>query len=164
MQQLPKAEAMVKNNRTIYLTLNTDQLPEVGMPDLVDGSIRNAYMILKSIGLLLGKITYVPDIAHNAILEQRYKGNIIKPGTPIAMGQKVDLYVGINTSKNNMTIVPNLCGITLEEAEIILLIANLKLGKVNYNSTKKPTSFVTKQSPEEGQDVIIEKEVEVWLD
>ena len=70
LQQHPKAGAHVKEGRKIYLTLNAPTPPQVKMPNLVDGSVRNAHVHLKSQGLLVGAVKYVPDIAQNAVLEQ----------------------------------------------------------------------------------------------
>ena len=40
-------------------------------------------MLLKSVGLEEGKLSYVPDMAQNAVLKQRGKGDVIEPGQRI---------------------------------------------------------------------------------
>jgi eukaryotic-like serine/threonine-protein kinase len=94
LQQYPKAGAHVKKGRKIYLTLNTKTPPQVKMPDLIDGSVRNAHVRLKSQGLLLGAIKYVPDVAQNAVLEQWYQDKEIAAETLVAKGARIDLVVG----------------------------------------------------------------------
>ncbi|MEL6413003.1 MAG: PASTA domain-containing protein, partial [Bacteroidota bacterium] len=90
IQQYPRAGAHVKQDRKIHLTLNTTIPPKVNMPNLVDGSVRNAHILLKSQELLLGNIKYVPDIAENAVLEQWHNGKPLAPGSAIAKGSKID--------------------------------------------------------------------------
>src|SRR4028118_1198272 len=75
VKQSPAGDAMVKVNRTIYLTINRSQPPLVDMPNLVGFSIRNAEMYLENLGLHIGDTTFRPDIAKNAVLEQLYNGS-----------------------------------------------------------------------------------------
>ncbi|GIS31797.1 MAG: hypothetical protein Ct9H90mP3_5930 [Flammeovirgaceae bacterium] len=37
------------------------------MPKIINGSVKNAQLILRSYDLKLGDITYVPDMARNAV-------------------------------------------------------------------------------------------------
>lgn len=46
LQQYPQAGSSVKEGRKLYLTLNTKTPPQVAMPHLIDGSVRNAHMLL----------------------------------------------------------------------------------------------------------------------
>ena len=50
IRQFPEADAAVKINRTVYLTVNRAVPPLVTMPRLV-GSYRSAVMILRQLGL-----------------------------------------------------------------------------------------------------------------
>ncbi|MDX5348368.1 MAG: PASTA domain-containing protein, partial [Hymenobacteraceae bacterium] len=94
LTQEPKPGAKVKENRKIYISINMKNPPIIKMPKLIDGSVKNAQMILKSYGLEVGKVEYVPNLAQNAVLKQLVDGKEIKPGDPVAKGSKVDLVVG----------------------------------------------------------------------
>ena len=50
IKQIPDAEATVKVNRTVYLTINRAEPPLVEMPNLLGYSYRNAEMVLKNMG------------------------------------------------------------------------------------------------------------------
>ena len=76
LKQYPKPGAYVKENRKIYLTVKAKEPQKVKMPnDLIDGSLKNAELVLRSYGLKRGEIKYKPDLAANAVLEQWYNGS-----------------------------------------------------------------------------------------
>jgi len=81
LKQYPVAGSTVKSNRKIFLNLNKTRPKKVRMPDLVDASVKSAYMVLESIGLAVGDIEYVPDLAQNAVLENLMV-KLLKPATP----------------------------------------------------------------------------------
>ena len=58
LQQNPSENDKVKENRKIYLTLNSSIPPKIKMPKIINGSVKNAQLILKSYDLKLGDITY----------------------------------------------------------------------------------------------------------
>jgi len=80
LKQVPDTGAIVKEGRTIFLTINMLTPPTIPMPNLVNLSYRSAEMLLRNNKLLVGDTVYKSDIAAGAILEQRYKGAPIKPG------------------------------------------------------------------------------------
>jgi eukaryotic-like serine/threonine-protein kinase len=163
LQQYPTAGTYVKEGRKIYLTLNTQTPPQVKMLNLVDGSVRNAHVCLKSQGLLLGTITYVPDIAQNAVLEQWHQGEKIAAGTLITKGAKIDLVVGAGLGKK-MVEVPQLVGTKLEDAKLLLLSAAIKLGNITYESTADQTpGTILRQIPDAGEKVRVGESVDLWL-
>lgn len=163
LQQHPKAGAHVKEGRKIYLTLNTQTPPKIKMPNLVDGSVRNAHVLLKSKGLLIGAIKYVPDIAQNAVLEQWHEGELIEAGTLIAKGSRINLVVGAGLGKKRIEI-PQLAGMKLEAAKLALLTAGIKVGNVSYEAvTDQPPGTVLRQVPDAGRAVKIGESVDLWL-
>ena len=163
LEQYPKAGARVKEGRSIYITLNATQPPEVLMPNLVDGSVRNAHISLKSRGLGYHTITYVTDIAKNAVLEQLYKGQPIAPGTRIAQGSKIDLVVGAGLEKHAV-IAPDVVEMKVEEAELLLLDIGLCVGNVNYEhvDTFQPGT-VFRQQPKVGSQLNLGTRINLWV-
>ena len=77
LQQNPSENEKVKENRKIYLTLNSSIPPKIKMPKIINGSVKNAQLILRSYDLKLGDITYVPDMARNAVLKIFINGDSI---------------------------------------------------------------------------------------
>ena len=174
--QYPLAGAKVKENRKIFLTLNAKNPPKVKMPALVDGSVKNAQLVLESYGLELGNIKYVPDLAQNAVLEQRYDGKTIPPGDMISKGSRIDLLVGDGLG-NTLLEVPDLNGLEMEEAEIVIIGSGLKVGGILFrdaslserdpkdeNQQQQDRLVIVKQSPSAGSNIRIGEEVDVWLD
>ena len=96
LKQDPHVGEMVKKGRKVYVTVSSDKPPKVLMPQLQDVSLRQAEIMLKAIGLNVGPVILKPSPFENAVLEQFYKGRIIKPGTEISMGDTVTLVVGKN--------------------------------------------------------------------
>lgn len=149
VKQSPEADAIVKKGRTVYLTINRMVPPQVEMPNLIGFSIRSAEMYLQSLGLKLGYVNYKPDIARNAVLEQLYADQNIKPGTKITLGSTIDLVLGSGITGAEME-VPNLVGLTLNEAKSWLSSISLNLGSVIAVGpiTDSGAAYIIRQNPE----------------
>lgn len=146
-RQFPEADASVKINRTVYLTVNRSVPPLIVMPRLV-GSFRNAVMILKQFGLKLGDTSYRPDFAKNAILSQLYNGKEIKPGTKIPMGSTISLVLGSGLANLNMS-VPDLFGMTYDEAQSRLDSMGISLVPILDPGIRDTlNAFIYRQNPE----------------
>ena len=96
LKQDPHVGEMVKKGRKVYVTVSSDTPPKVLMPQLQDVSLRQAEIMLRAIGLNVGTPIFKPSRYENAVLEQFYKGRIIKAGTEISMGDTITLIVGRN--------------------------------------------------------------------
>lgn len=147
VRQFPEADAVVKINRTVYLTVNRSVPPMVSMPRLV-GSFRNALLILKQFGLKLGDTTYRLDFAKNSVLDQIYNGQPVKPGTKIPMGSIISLVLGSGIS-NSTIAVPDLFGMTYSEA--IDLLDSMHIGHIpvpDAGIRDTLNAFVYRQNPE----------------
>ena len=155
LQQVPSVGTHVKENRKIYITLNGENPPIVKMPQLVDGSVRNAQLLLKNKGLLLGTIQYVPDIVPHAVLKQYYKGKPITQNTPIHQGASIDLEVGAGLKKELVT-VPDLVGSSFEESKLLLLDIGIQIGTVHYEiAPDHPLGTILHQFPTAGSKLSI---------
>ena len=165
LDQDPAPGSKVKRNRTLYFTINATNPPDVKMPDLIDVSYRQAEAILESFGLITGEVTYKPDLAKNAVLEQYYDGRPIKPGTLIPKGSVIDLALGDGLVKFGVS-VPNLIGLTRNEAASVLRRASLNIGLVEYDDDDdRIGARIYKQFPG-GNDLQLLKEgdsVDIWL-
>ena len=94
IDQNPNAGAMVKENRKIYLTLNPSGYRKIMIPDLIRRTRRQAEPTLRSLGFEIGDVTYKPDIAKDAVLELRHKGEMLQPGDELMKTSKIDLVLG----------------------------------------------------------------------
>ncbi len=148
IDQNPKPEAKVKENRTIYLTVNSFLPPQFRMPNLVDKSLRQAMMEIESYGLKVGELKYVPDLAQNAVLKQLVEGVEIMPGDMIAKGTVVDLVLGDGLG-NTKVEVPLLLNLSISEAKFVLTASSLNLGAVIFHSnvTDSSRAVIYKQIP-----------------
>jgi beta-lactam-binding protein with PASTA domain len=148
LKQFPDAEATVKVNRTVYLTINRATPPMVDMPNLVGMSFRNAELELKAKGLKLGDTTYVPDIAKNAVKGQNMNGESLRPGTKIPMGSMISLVLGAGIGSEQIA-VPDLFGMLYPEALALLEGSGINLGVVLPDADLKDTTagYVYWQNP-----------------
>ena len=148
IKQFPEADNLVKVNRTVYLTINQSVAPMIEMPNLVSMTFRNAEMILRQYGLKIEDTIFKPDFARNSVLEQLYKGQSIKPGTRIQQGSAITLVLGngIGLEFN----VPNLRGLTYQEARTVLEGTGLIVGAVVPDNDIRDTTqaYVYRQSPD----------------
>ena len=94
IDQNPKAGAKVKENRKIYLTLNPSGYKKVGVPNIIRRTFRQAKPTLEALGFEVGEITRVNDIGLDQVIEVRYKGEKINPGTMLEKTTKIDLVLG----------------------------------------------------------------------
>lgn len=148
IKQFPDADATVKVNRTVYLTINRAVPPLIDMPNLVGMSFRNAELELRTRGLKLGDTIYVPDIAKNAVKDQLQNGVSLKPGTKVLMGTTISLVLGAGVG-NELIPVPDLFGMTYEEAKILLEGNGINMGVVLPDADVKDTAagFIYWQNP-----------------
>ena len=154
-QQNPSENEKVKENRKIYLTLNSSIPPKIKMPKIINGSVKNAQLILKSYDLKLGEITYVPDMARNAVLKMFIEGDSVSENDLVLKGSIVDLEVG-NGLGNQIFETPDLINLDLEEARFTIIGSGLRLGNIIYQDSGY---YNNKILDEEGNE-IFEK---VWV-
>lgn len=132
LNQQPPALSSVKPGRKVFLTLNKKLPPLVKVPKLKDLQFYQAKARLQSWKLEVGRVTRIPDIAHNTILEVNLNGKPLKPGTMLPQGTKIDLTVADLYSRTRVA-VPQLVGYTYEDAINEIRNLSLVLGGVHYN-------------------------------
>jgi beta-lactam-binding protein with PASTA domain len=138
VEQDPDAGTNVKENRTIYLIVVTRLARNVPLPDLEPYTYREAVAIISNYGLKVGDTTSRPDIA-NHILEVRFGGVVIKPGTKLPQGSKIDLVIGNGAGPSEVDI-PELVNQTLEEAKFAIKGAQLTVGTITYQGAITDTN------------------------
>lgn len=129
LEQNPVAGAEVKKNRKVYLIINAVNPPLVPMPELRDLSKREAIAVLETRGLKVGRIILKPGFA--AVQDQLFMGASVPPGMMMRKGLSIDLVIGTGEG-TELVAVPNLFGLSKEDAVQRLQAAGLQLGFENY--------------------------------
>lgn len=165
--QDPKAGSKVKEGRTIYVSITSSNTPKVKLPNLIDLSLRKATIDLRNIGLEVGQLIMRPDIANNVVLEMNLAGRKVMPGKEVPRGTIIDLVIGIY-NVDSLVAIPNLVGLTIEEARFYLSETALYLGRINYAGTIADTTkaLVVRQFPVAEEDEMINTMsfVDIWVE
>jgi eukaryotic-like serine/threonine-protein kinase len=170
IKQFPDADAVVKVNRNVYITVNRSVPPMVEMPNLVNYSFRSAEMGLKNNNLRLGDTTFKPRFDKFTVMEQWYNGSPIEPGTKIRMGSKIDLVLASGIGNLEFS-VPGLTGMSYRQAKEMLEANGLVVEPmvVDADVTDTLSAFIYRQEPsqfdEEGKKIKIRtgQMMNVWL-
>jgi beta-lactam-binding protein with PASTA domain len=165
IKQFPAVNEIVKADRTIYVSINRTSPPTLPMPDIVEKSLINAEVVLKSSELKRGRILYEPFPFLNFVKGALYNGNSIAPGTRIPKGSVIDLVVGDGGGAADFTI-GNLVGDNLKTAILKLEGWNLHLGKIEIPDDADTTGavpYVYKQFPLAGDSVRVGYPIDLWV-
>jgi beta-lactam-binding protein with PASTA domain len=148
LKQIPEQSSTVKINRTVILTVNRVTLPLVDMPALQGKSLNFALEMLKRSHLKLGDTIFKPDFMRGSVIDQIFKGDKITSGTKLPWGSYVDLVIGSGL-QGDAIMVPDLVGMTYEEAKIILDENGIILGAVipDQDVTDSASAYIWKQVP-----------------
>lgn len=162
LKQYPHAGAKVKEGRKIFVSVNRVNPPTVPVPDLVDGSVVNADVVLRSNELKRGSIELVPG-PFNVVKEMKYKGTVVTEGTRVPKGSVIDLVVmdgGSSNLKDGIEVV----GMSLEDAKVLIYGYNLNVGNVIVvGDTTAGNAVVIRQKPGPGENITVGDNVDLWV-
>ncbi|MFM7487687.1 MAG: PASTA domain-containing protein [Cytophagales bacterium] len=165
IKQFPTENEIVKADRTIYVSINRTSPPTLPMPDIVEKSLINAEVVLKSSELNRGRILYEAFPYLNFVRGALFNGKPILPGTRIPKGSVIDLVVGDGGGTADFT-VGNLIGDNLKTAILKLEGWNLHLGRIeipNDADTTGAEPYVYKQFPVPGDSVRVGYPIDLWI-
>ncbi len=167
IDQTPPMNSKVKLNRKIYLTVSASIPPKIDIPDIIDSSVKNAQLLLKSHELKVGTVKYVDDLATNAVLkvlfnEKEYTKEELREGITVDKGSSIDLIVGNGLGKTSME-VPNVIGMDYEEAQTLLRGVGLSIGTIEFVKSGSSLGVVTTQLPKAGDKIQIGEIIELWV-
>ncbi|MFH5833234.1 PASTA domain-containing protein [Halalkalibaculum sp. DA3122] len=146
IDQTPIPAEIVKPNRKIYLTVNTESNPTVTVPKVEDLSFRNAKIQLQNYGLAVGTVSYESSRFKNSVMRQS-----IEPGRTVDKGTVVDLVVSDGLGEK-MVDVPDIVGLRLTESQQKLREAGLRVGELRFQPSKEvEPNFVLDYTPREDQ-------------
>ena len=158
LEQDPKPDVKVKEDRRVYIVVNAMQAPKIKMPNLVDLSLKMAIATLETYGFKVGELEYKPDLARDAVIAQKINGEEMEPGTMVTKGATIDLVMGDGYSDEQIH-VPKLIGLRVEEAILLLKTSSLNAGGFTYDESVISVSDtararVWKQQPGYGENMI----------
>lgn len=163
-QQDPAAGQNVKKGRNVYI-IRTNIAPEiVKMPNLRNLSLRQAMVSLNMVGLKVDKLEFVDYFARNAVIEQKIKDNVINPNDDVVKGSAVTLVVGLGNG-SRMTNLPDLVGVSVEDAKDKINMASLNIGmEIFIDNDEDEDLYVSRMEPEYSLETLVPlgSTVNVW--
>ena len=101
LEQRPAAGAKVKKGRTIYLTINSGEMPKVTIPDIIDNSsFRQAEARLRALGFKLTEPEYIEG-EKDWIYGVKYNGKELTSGEKVPREAVLTLCVGDDKSEGD---------------------------------------------------------------
>ena len=94
VEQDPLPGTKVKEDRKIYIKINTSGFTSVVIPDLIEKTFRQASPTLLALGLEIGQITYVPYLGKDMVRQLKQNGKILKAGDKVMKTSKIDVVLG----------------------------------------------------------------------
>lgn len=169
VDQQPTANSKVKENRTIFLTINSMEPEKVTLPKLTDISFRQAQVLIESSGLFIENISYQPSEYNDLVLDVLQDSISIQEGDKIIKGSNIDLIIGRNKG-NLKTPLPNLTGFVINDAQITLTDSKLNQGVLIFdnsviNAEDSLNAKIWKQLPDPKyvSTVDLGSSVDLWL-
>jgi len=128
VDQYPQPNTRVKSGRTVRLKISQPE-KSVAIPNLIGQSRRSAELELNQMGLLIDTVytEYNPEYPNGTIAWQYPKaGDRRKKG----MGIQITVSKGMPP---NFFQVPNLIGLSINQAKDLIFKSRLKVGKISYH-------------------------------
>lgn len=136
----PSPGSRVKDGRTIILKVNPRTYAQVSVPDVLDRYKGLAFRQLEQVGLKVSDTIYEPSIQRDAVLRMTYNGTTLKPGALLPRFSNIGLVIGAGP-KRNIT-VPNLVGLTVQEAKAVIAQNLFEVGLIESEDGKQDESDI----------------------
>lgn len=94
MEQMPKANSIVKPGRAVYLTINAYSPRTITMPNLTDMSLRQAQSIIEGLGIKNIRVVEVPSEYKDLVINVKYNGLPISGGARIPISAALTIEIG----------------------------------------------------------------------
>lgn len=148
--QDPASGMEIKKGRDVRIIISKGP-KRISMPNLVSLSVQQARLILEENGVCQGELsqTYNDNKEKDLIIAQAPS-----PGSMITRGSCVNLLISLG-SRPRAYKMPDLNGLSLDEAMLSLENANFKIGEIKSSFAKnKPRNIILNQEPLPGYRVI----------
>ncbi len=169
--QHPRAGAGVKTNRSIYLTVLTDEAPLIKLPPLVGQYDYEQYTTrLQRLGEIRSRVrqqVYDGKQEDNTILHFFYGDRKITEedlrGGQVEIPKGSELEFVVTIRATGEVAVPSIRCRTYAEMEFLLDGSDLKIGQVFGDVADRSTSYVVRSVPEQGKMVPVGSRFDVYL-
>jgi len=169
IEQDPNAGFEVKENRTVFLTINSSNKEMVVLPKLTEISFRQAQVLVENYGFEVGEIAYQPSEYNNLVLTVKQDSAEIIEGSLLLKGSSIDFVIG-RDSENKQTTLPYLIGLNVESAKEILTNAMLNFGVLIYDEsiltaddTLNATIWQQRPETKRTSSVTLGTSVDLWI-
>ena len=127
--QNPSPGSMVKENRSIYFTINAHNAPNILLPPMVNQSSRQVIATLNVLGINIKEKQYKASPFDNLVLDVIYEGESVGEGTELPINSQLILVIG---TSNNLPLVPmpELINLRSGQADTLLRDLGLNLGRM----------------------------------
>jgi Uncharacterized protein conserved in bacteria len=166
ISQTPGPNSNLKTNRPVYLVINSRNVHQIVLPEINDVSFRQADAMLQSVGLSVSNVEYAPSEYKDLVIDVKYKGRSISPGTKVPEGSSLVLVVGNGQGEAAEDVVPAIKGKSLDEATQLLQTANYVPGAVEYDvppSGNEASYFIYRQRPASGTSLPAGSKIDLFL-
>ena len=103
LDQAPAGGLRVKKGRTIYLTINTNEVPKIKIPDVIDNSsMRQAAAKLKAMGFKLTEPEMVAG-EQDWVYGIKYRGRALKAGDKVPSEALLTLCIGSTQMRDSLS-------------------------------------------------------------
>jgi beta-lactam-binding protein with PASTA domain len=143
LRQNPAGGVSLTEGRVVEITVNKPR-PLI-VPNIAGRSEQDARFSLKEIGLNVSRVVKIP------IADGTSRGLVLgqnpPPDSEAVKGQGVTLLVGGNRPEAGKTFLPDLRGLSFEDARFVLSKSGLTLVEVRQKDAKLPPNTVLEQTP-----------------
>jgi beta-lactam-binding protein with PASTA domain len=143
LRQNPAGGVSLTEGRVVEITVNKPR-PLI-VPNIAGRSEQDARFSLKEIGLNVSRVVKIP------IADTTSRGLVLgqnpPPDSEAVKGQGVTLLVGGDRPEVGKTFLPDLRGLTFEDAKFVLSKSGLTLVEVRQKDAKLPPNTVLEQTP-----------------
>ncbi|WP_116127734.1 PASTA domain-containing protein [Lewinella sp. IMCC34183] len=169
VQQQPRVGSRVKNNRTVYLTILSDEAPDVQLPSLVGNYDYNQYVRLlkvKNLNYRVREREFDARQEDGTILYLYYDGRKItdedlREGVKVPMGSTLD-FVITQRRGDNVTLGDYRCQ-QFGTAEFAITGSQLLIGRVVGDVADRNEAWITRTVPAAGTSLETGAKVDVYL-
>jgi beta-lactam-binding protein with PASTA domain len=167
--QNPAPGSMVKENRSIYVTINARQAPKIMLPAMVNRSSRQVIATLNVLGIQIKKKQYKTSPFDNLVLDVLYNGESVAEGAVLPINSQLVLVIG---TSNNLPFVtlPDLENFRPGRADTLLRDMGLNLGVMVdcnecFTSEDSASALIYRTSPQYKPDykVRIGSTIDYWM-
>jgi serine/threonine-protein kinase len=157
LSQYPIAGTKVKSGRAIKFVVSLGQ-KNVPIPNVAGQSVRQAMLLLEASGLKLGEIAWAYS---DTIPEKVVVFSYPAAEQEVPMGSEISLMVNHGRA-SNFTYVPNLVGLTIDDAVARLGEKELRAGLISYRTDENYLpETVLEQSEPNGTEVDVGTEIDL---